>query len=78
MTDVPTNPSVQAFTSSGSYGTLVKAVNDIATPRRQKVEQVDVEDTVAAGSTASVIAYTKAESFFKVNARVLVDGLSRV
>jgi len=78
MTDPPSSPSVQAFTSSGSYATLVKAVNDVATPRRQKVEQVDVEDSVASGSTASVIAYTKPESSFKVNARVLVDGLSRV
>jgi len=78
MTEVPSSPTVQAFTSSGSYATLVKAVNDVATPRRQKVELVDVEDTVASGSTTSVIAYTKPESFFKVNARVLVDGQSRV
>lgn len=78
MTEVPSSPSVQAFTSSGSYGTMVKAVNDVATPRRQKIEQVDVEDTVASGSTDAVIAYSKPESSFKVNARVLVDGESRV
>lgn len=78
MTELPAEPSLQAFAPGGSYGTLVQSVNDIATPRRQQVEQLAVEDAVAAGSTTSQIVYTMADAPFRVNSRIVIENQSRV